>query len=446
MMAVPSSRTPLVAPLGAPLVAMVGGGQLARMTHQAAIALGQNLRVLATSADESAAQVTPNVVIGSHTDIDDLRRVAAGAQVLTFDHEHVPNELLEKLVAEGVNVAPPPQALVHAQHKLVMRQKLAALGAPVPRHTGIERLDDLHCLDAFAGQVDAPLVVKAVRGGYDGRGVRMARDLADARDIARDYLTNGVAVLVEERVALRRELSALVARSPFGQGAAWPVVQTVHRDGICVQVIAPAPELTGDSAAAAQQLALRLAAELGVVGVLAVELFETTDGTLLINELAMRPHNSGHWTMDGSRTSQFEQHLRAVLDYPLGDTDAIVPVTVMANVLGAAAPPAMSLDERLHHLFARMPDAKVHLYGKAERPGRKVGHLNFLGADGTDLQRLRERAELAAHWLSHAQWTDGWDPHAAGDDAPGARPPKREVPPPALEGGSDVEERRMGSA
>lgn len=442
MVPVPSSRTPIVAPL----VAMVGGGQLARMTHQAAIALGQNLRVLATSADESAAQVTPNVVIGSHTDIDDLRRVAAGAHVLTFDHEHVPSELLEKLVAEGVNVAPPPQALVHAQDKFVMRQKLAALGAPVPRYIGIERLDDLHCLDGFAGQADAPLVVKAVRGGYDGRGVRMARDLADARDIAHDYLTNGVAVLVEERVALRRELSALVARSPFGQGAAWPVVQTVQRDGICVQVIAPAPELTGDSAAAAQQLALRLAAELGVVGVLALELFETTDGTLLVNELAMRPHNSGHWTMDGSRTSQFEQHLRAVLDYPLGDTDAIVPVTVMANVLGAAAPPAMSLDERVHHLFARMPDAKVHLYGKAERPGRKVGHLNFLGADGTDLQQLRERADLAAHWLSHAQWTDGWDPHAAGDDALGARPPKREVPPPAWEGGSEVEARRMGSA
>jgi 5-(carboxyamino)imidazole ribonucleotide synthase len=165
-----------------------------------------------------------------------------------------------------------------------------------------------------------------------------------------------------------------------------------------------------------------LAAELGVVGVLAVELFETTEGALVVNELAMRPHNSGHWTMDGARTSQFEQHLRAVLDYPLGDTAAIVPVTVMANVLGAAQPPAMtvmSLDERLHHLFARMPDARVHLYGKAERPGRKLGHINFLGteADLKNPAKLRERAELAAHWLSHGQWTDGWDPHRAGDDA-----------------------------
>ncbi|MCV7197652.1 5-(carboxyamino)imidazole ribonucleotide synthase [Mycobacterium angelicum] len=397
MMAVPSSRTPLVA--------MVGGGQLARMTHQAAIALGQNLRVLANAADEPAALVTPNVVIGSHTDLDDLRRVAAGAAALTFDHEHVPAELLEKLVAEGVNVLPPPQALIHAQDKLVMRRRLEALGAPVPRYAAIESLDEL---DDFAARIDAALVVKAARGGYDGRGVRMASDLAHAREVVGDYLAGGVPVLVEERVPLRRELSALVARSPFGQGAAWPVVETVQRDGICVQVIAPAPELSADKAAAAQRLALRLAAELGVVGVLAVELFETPDGALLVNELAMRPHNSGHWTMDGSRTSQFEQHLRAVLDYPLGDTDAIAPVTVMANVLGAAEQPAMSVDERLHHLFARMPDARVHLYAKAERPGRKVGHINFVG---DDLTKLRERAELAAHWLSCGQWSDGWEVH-----------------------------------
>ncbi len=390
---------------------MVGGGQLARMTHQAAIALGQTLRVLAAAADDPAAQVTPDVVIGSHTDLDDLRRVAAGADALTFDHEHVPPELLEKLVAEGVNVAPPPQALVHAQDKLVMRRRLEALGAPVPRYAGLKNLDNLDDLEAFAGRVDGPLVVKAVRGGYDGRGVRMAADLSQAREIAREYLDARVPVLVEERVALRRELSALVARSPFGQGAAWPVVETVQRDGICVLVIAPAPELADDVGAAAQQLALRLAAELGVVGVLAVELFETNDGALVVNELAMRPHNSGHWTMDGARTSQFEQHLRAVLDYPLGDTDPTVPVTVMANVLGAAAAPTMTVDERLHHLFARMPEARVHLYGKGERPGRKIGHVNFLGSDMAQLWRLRERAELAAHWLSHGQWMDGWDLH-----------------------------------
>ena len=405
MIAVPST------PTAAPLVAMVGGGQLARMTHQAAIALGQSLRVLAADIDDPAAQVSPDVVIGSHTNLDDLRRVAAGADALTFDHEHVPTELLEKLVSEGVNVAPPPQALVHAQDKLVMRRRLQALGAPVPRYAAVESGDDLDSIAAFAARVGGPMVVKAVRGGYDGRGVRMAADLPQAREIASEYLKSGVPVLVEERVAMRRELSALVARSPFGQGAAWPVVETVQRDGICVLVIAPAPALPDDLGAAAQQLALRLAAELGVVGVLAVELFETVDGRLLVNELAMRPHNSGHWTMDGSRTSQFEQHLRAVLDYPLGETDATVPVTVMANVLGAAQTPTMTVDERLHHLFARMPDARVHLYGKGERPGRKIGHVNLLGADTAEVANLRERAERAAHWLSHGQWTDGWDPH-----------------------------------
>lgn len=384
---------------------MIGGGQLARMTHQAAIALGQSLRVLATDAGEPAAQVTPDVVLGHHTDLDALRRAAAGATVLTFDHEHVPTDLLETLVADGVNVAPPPEALIHAQDKLVMRRRLEALGAPVPRYTAIDTVDDVA---AFSAQVGGPVVIKTVRGGYDGRGVVMAADADEARQVVARYLADGVAVMAEERVAMRRELAALVARSPFGQGAAWPVVETVQEDGICVLVLAPAPDLDDELGSAAQQLALRLAAELGVVGLLAVELFETADGALLVNELAMRPHNSGHWSMDGAVTGQFEQHLRAVLDYPLGDTALLAPATVMANVLGAPETPAMSMDERVHHLFARIPEAKVHLYGKGERPGRKIGHVNITG---TDPVALRERAERAAHWLSHAEWTDGWDPH-----------------------------------
>ncbi|KUH89373.1 5-(carboxyamino)imidazole ribonucleotide synthase [Mycobacterium sp. GA-1999] len=393
---------------------MVGGGQLARMTHQAAIALGQTLRVLAVDAADPAAQVSPDVVLGTHTDLDALRRAAAGAAALTFDHEHVPPELLEKLVADGVNVAPPPSALIHAQDKLVMRRRLETLGAPVPRFAAVGQLADV---DAFAARVDGPVVVKTARGGYDGRGVTLARDAADARDAARRYLSGGAEVLIEERVAMRRELAVLVARSPFGQGAAWPVVETVQRDGICVEVIAPAPRLDDELRSAAGRLGLQLAAELGVVGVLAVELFETVDGALLVNELAMRPHNSGHWTMDGARTSQFEQHLRAVLDYPLGDTAPIAPVTVMANILGAQDSPAMTMDERLHHLFARLPDAKVHLYGKQERPGRKIGHVNVVGAasgsadDDAYVAEVRERAVRAAHWLSHAEWTDGWSAH-----------------------------------
>jgi 5-(carboxyamino)imidazole ribonucleotide synthase len=390
---------------------MIGGGQLARMTHQSAIALGQTLRVLATSEGESAAQVTPDVVIGEHTDLEALRRVAEGASALTFDHEHVPGELLDALVADGVNVAPPPQALIHAQDKLVMRRKLAELGAPIPRFAEATSAADV---DAFAARVGGPIVVKAARGGYDGRGVTLARDAAEARAATEGYLADGVAVLLEERVDLKRELAALVARSPFGQGASWPIVHTVQEDGICVEVVAPAAGLGPEVGGQAEHMALNLANELGVVGVLAVELFETNRGQLLVNELAMRPHNSGHWTMDGARTSQFEQHLRAVLDYPLGSTEPVAPVTVMANVIGAPEIPQMSVDERLHHLMGRLPEAKVHLYGKGERPGRKIGHVNVLGAAGGSLSDaayvadVRERAVRAAHWLSHGVWTDGW--------------------------------------
>lgn len=388
-----------------PTVTMVGGGQLARMTHQAAVALGQRLRVLAERPDDPAAQVTPEVVLGSHGDLSALRKAAVGSHALTFDHEHVPTEHLEVLVAEGVNVAPPPQALIYAQDKLAMRTKLSELGLPVPAFVEVTAPADAI---AFGDEHGWPFVLKAVRGGYDGRGVWMPADAAEAERLVTDQLAHGVQLLAEAKVDLARELSAMVARSPFGQAATWPVVETVQRNGQCAVVLAPAPDLDEDLAARAETMALELAAGLGVVGVMAVELFETHDGEILVNELAMRPHNSGHWGMDGARTGQFEQHLRAVLDYPLGDTTPLAPVTVMANILGAPEAPAMSMDERLHHLFARLPEAKVHLYGKGERPDRKIGHVNILGEDVTE---TREKAERAAHWMSHAVWTDGWDPH-----------------------------------
>ncbi|MGI5221228.1 5-(carboxyamino)imidazole ribonucleotide synthase [Nocardia sp. CA-290969] len=392
-------------PAAMPTVTMVGGGQLARMTHQAAIELGQRLRVLAERPGDPAAQVSPDVVLGSHTDLDALRRAATGSHALTFDHEHVPTEHLETLVAEGVNVLPPPQALRFAQDKLAMRTELSARGLPVPAFTVVESEADAV---RFGDEHGWPIVLKAIRGGYDGRGVWMPADAEEAAKIATEQLGAGVQLLAEIRVPLKRELSAMVARSPYGQAATWPVVETVQRRGQCAVVIAPAPDLPEELAAEAEELALRLARDLGVVGAMAVELFETEAGEILINELAMRPHNSGHWGMDGARTGQFEQHLRAVLDYPLGDTSPLAPVTVMANILGAPEAPAMSMDERLHHLFARMPDAKVHLYGKGERPDRKIGHVNILG---DDVAVVRERAERAAHWMSHAIWTDGWDPH-----------------------------------
>ncbi|WP_433606176.1 5-(carboxyamino)imidazole ribonucleotide synthase [Prescottella agglutinans] len=404
-------------PSGMPVVTMIGGGQLARMTHQAAIELGQTLRVLAGSIDEPAAQVSPDIVLGSHTDLAALRKAALGSNALTFDHEHVPTEHLDVLVSEGVNVQPPPQALVYAQDKLAMRRKLSEMGAPVPAFAEVTWAEDVV---RFGAEHGWPVVLKAVRGGYDGRGVWITDDSDEAEAIVTEQLDKGVTLMVEQAIDFTRELSAMVARSPFGQGASWPVVETVQRSGQCAVVLAPAPQLSAELAAEAEQLALRVASELGVVGAMAVELFETTAGTLVVNELAMRPHNSGHWTQDGARTSQFEQHLRAVLDYPLGDPSPLAPVVVMANVLGAAEAPAMSMDERLHHLFARMPDVKVHLYGKGERKDRKIGHVNVLGGaqgsldDPAYVAAVRERAERAAHWMSHAVWTDGWDVHGRG--------------------------------
>jgi 5-(carboxyamino)imidazole ribonucleotide synthase len=386
-----------------PIVGMIGAGQLARMTHQAAIALGQSLRVLAADPGDPAALVCADVHPGAATDLAALRAFGRGCAAVTFDHEQVPPENLHALVADGIGVHPAPAALLHAQDKLVMRARLAGLGLAMPAFAAVRAPADVV---AFGAEHGWPLVLKAARGGYDGRGVWMLPG-PDAELVAR-LLAAGTPLLVEQAVSMRRELAALVARSPFGQAAAWPVVETVQADGQCVQVLAPAPGLDAELAVQAQQLALRIATELGVTGLLAVELFET-DAGLLVNELAMRPHNSGHWTIEGARTSQFEQHLRAVLDYPLGDTAPTAPAVVMANVLGAATPPAMPVDERVHHLFARFPDVRMHLYGKAERPARKVGHVTVLG---TDMARVRHRAALAAAWLSTAEWPDGWSPHS----------------------------------
>jgi 5-(carboxyamino)imidazole ribonucleotide synthase len=390
---------------GLPVVGMVGAGQLARMTHQAAVALGQSLRVLARGPVEPAALVACEVVVGRPDDLAVLRRFAEGCDAVTFDHEHVPTEHLRALVADGVQVYPGPDALAHAQDKLLMRQTLAGLGMPVPPFREVTELQDVLC---FGVQHGWPCVLKAIRGGYDGRGVWRLDAPSHARRVVTELLAAGTPLLVEPYVAMRRELAALVARSPFGQGAAWPVVQTVQQDGICVEVLAPAPGLNPTLALAAQELALRVAFELGVVGVLAVELFEMPGGQLLVNELAMRPHNSGHWTIEGAVTSQFEQHLRAVLDYPLGSATPRAPICVMANVLAADTAPVMGIDERLHHLMARYPEAKVHLYAKPERPRRKIGHVTVLGALPAS---VRGMAQASATFLATGTWPDGYPVH-----------------------------------
>ena len=373
-----------------PVVGMVGGGQLARMTHEAGIPLGIRFKLLSDAPQDSAAQVVRDVVVGDYRDLDTLRGFARGCDVITFDHEHVPTEHLRALEAEGIAVRPGPDALVHAQDKGVMRARLTELGVPCPRHRLVADPADVA---RFAAEVGGfPVVLKTVRGGYDGKGVWVVGSAAEAAATTAPFLA-GVPVLAEEKVAFTRELAANVVRSPHGQAVAYPVVESVQVDGVCDTVIAPAPDLADELGLAAQQLALRIAKELGVVGHLAVELFETEDGRVLVNELAMRPHNSGHWTQDGAVTSQFANHVRAVLDLPLGDPRPRAPWTVMANVLGGDFP---DMYPAYLHCMARDPRLKIHMYGKDVKPGRKVGHVNTYGDDLAD---VRERARHAADYL-----------------------------------------------
>ncbi len=359
-----------------PHLAVVGGGQLARMMQVPAVALGLRIRLLAEGPDVSAAQVVPDHLVGDHTDLDDLRAVCAGSPVVTFDHEHVPPEHLRALEAEGHAPRPGPDALLYAQDKGEMRVRLSVLGLPCPLFLLLPG-DVEEALEELA-DFGYPAVLKTTRGGYDGKGVWVVRSADDAAEVLATAFAEGREILAEELVDFRRELSAQVARTPSGDVVAYPVVQSTQVDGICKEVVAPAPDLDPALAQEATDVAVRVAEQLGVTGMLAVELFETADGRVLVNELAMRPHNTGHWSMDGAATSQFENHLRAVLDLPLGPTTPHHAWTVMVNVLGGAV---QDLEAQEAVVLSAVPHAKVHLYGKGVKPGRKVGHVTVTGDD-----------------------------------------------------------------
>lgn len=375
------------------VVGIVGGGQLARMMHAASIGLGIDIKLLAEGPDVSAAQVVADVTVGDYTDPETVREFATGCDVITFDHEHVPTAILAELEAAGVAVRPGPAALIHAQDKAVMRARLAELAIPCPANRTVASAAELV---TFGDDHGWPVIAKTTRGGYDGKGVFKIDSAAGAGEPFLG-LPEGIAILAEEFVDFRRELSALVVRSPSGQAVAYPISETVQRDGVCNETTTPAPELTEKQSVACQQLALRIAHQLEVTGLLAVELMQRQDGTVVVNELAMRPHNTGHWTIDGAHTSQFENHLRAVLDLPLGDPTVRAPWTVMANVLGGSV---TDLTAALLHCFARDNKLRVQLYGKDVKPGRKVGHVTTFG---TDRQRVTERARHAADYLMGVQ-------------------------------------------
>ncbi|MEI6622468.1 MAG: 5-(carboxyamino)imidazole ribonucleotide synthase [Actinomycetes bacterium] len=381
-----------------PIVGIVGGGEIARMMAPAGIDLGVGLRLLASDPLGSAAPVYGDVRLGAHDDKEALLEFAKGCAVVTFGRKHVPSAHLQELRAAGIEIRPGWDALLHAQDKITMRLALSGAGLPSPLWTQLPAEADLErttaTLNHFAERAGWPIVLRAPRGIYDGWGSWIAEDLAAALAvIQQNPLAVGSAWLLEEWVDFVHELSAQVARSPHGQAVSYPVVKMVKSRGIHTEVVAPAPDISDEVAVAAQDIALRVAEVLHVTGMLAVELFDTGD-RLLINEIALRPHDSGNWTLDGAVTSQFENHLRAILDLPLGSPMARAPFAVTVNILGTER---TGLYSAYRHVLARDPGIKVHMYGKPPKVGRRMGHVT---AVGEDLQDLLDRARHAADYFS----------------------------------------------
>lgn len=360
-----------------PIVGVIGAGQLARMSIAPATALGVDLLLLAADSQDSGAQIT-NHIVGDYKDLETVRAFAKKCDVVTFEHELIPLSIVKALEADGVVVRPSSSAFVYSQDKAAMREKLSSF--PSPHWQIVTSSDEVH---------DFPVIAKAISGGYDGRGVWK---VSDAKELAA-LLQQTPKLLIEELVDFDYEIAVMVARSPHGQATTWAPTQTIQEDGICTMTISPAPHLSVALSEKAQKIALDVAAAVGVVGVMAVELFVKGD-QLFINELAMRPHNSGHWTIDGSHTSQFEQHLRAVLDLPLGDPSMSAPLAVMGNVLGGDKP---DMYRPYLHLMARTPALKFHHYKKEVRPGRKIGHVTMVGEN---LVELTQEVQHALDYMS----------------------------------------------
>ena len=352
-------------------VGVIGGGQLARMMIAPSKKLGLTLKVLAESEGSPAAEAA--TAVGDYNQLSVVRDFSKTVDVISFDHEHVPLQVLEALEAEGVNIQPPSRALRFAQNKLQMRKRLGELGLPMPIWAEIK---DAESLDEFIMANGGVAILKTPIGGYDGKGVMVVRSSNEASEWLKNLDSFGGSLLAEEKVDFVRELSQLGARRPSGDFLAWPLVETIQEHGVCSVVLSPAPNASNDVIELTESIAKRIADGLGVTGMLAVELFESRDGRILINELAMRPHNSGHFSIEGSTTSQFEQHLRAVLDLPLGETTPRAKSSVMVNLLGVDG----NNDFSNNHAAAKAihPDISIHTYGKTARIGRKMGHITCI--------------------------------------------------------------------
>jgi 5-(carboxyamino)imidazole ribonucleotide synthase len=353
-------------------VGVVGAGQLARMMHQAAIDLGVELVVLAERPDDPAVRAGCRALIGRPDDPEALDRLAEVSGIVTLDHELVPAAHLEALAAAGHRVRPSAAALVHAQDKWAAWERFEAAGLPVPRSLLLPPGADP---EPAADRLGLPLVLKLRTGGYDGRGVEVAADIEAARRVLAAWA--GREVVAQEWVDMEFELAVVGARRPAGEAVFYPLVLTTQIDGMCRELVTPAP-VADPVGRRALEVAGAVAEAVGAVGAVTTELFATRSGAVLVNEIALRPHNSGHATIEAATASQFHNHLRAVLDWPLGSTDLIVPAAAMVNVVGDAAgsDPAGRLPRALE-----VAGASVHLYGKAPAPGRKLGHVTATGPD-----------------------------------------------------------------
>jgi len=359
-----------------PRVGVIGSGQLAQMMLAPAAALGIDLVTLANSSKDSAAQSSPHIV-GDYKDLETVREFAKQCDLITFEHELIPISIVRTLESEGFKFAPSASAFQYSQDKALMREKLAKLSNPKWQ------------LVTEAVDWQYPAIAKAISGGYDGRGVWKLESKTDLAKLLKEVPK----LILEELIEFDFEIAVMVARSPHGQAATWAPTRTVQLDGICAETVTPVPEFNESQSQAAQNLALQIAEEIGLVGVMAVEMFVKGD-ELFINELALRPHNSGHWTIEGSVTSQFEQHLRAILDLPLGETSMTAKWAVMGNVLGGKK---TDMYRPYLHLMARTPALKFHQYGKEVRPGRKIGHVTITGEN---LVELRKEVAHALAYMS----------------------------------------------
>jgi len=360
-----------------PRVGVIGAGQLARMMVAPATALGVDLVLFAADAKDSGAQITHHVV-GDYTNLAQVLDFAKKCDVVTFEHELIPISVIKGIEAEGVKVYPPSSAFLYSQDKAAMRQKLSSFPAPKSQ-----------IISQASAVTEYPVIAKAISGGYDGRGVWKVDSAAELQEI----LSHTSPLLIEELIDFDTEIAVMIARSPHGQATSWAPVETIQEDGICIMTVTPAQKISPAVAEQAQKIALEIAQAVGVVGVMAVEMFVKGDD-LYINELAMRPHNSGHWSIEGAVTSQFEQHLRAILDLPLGSPAMNHKYAVMGNVLGGEK---TDMYRPYLHLMARNPYLHFHQYKKEVRKGRKIGHVT---ACGDDLLHLTQEIEHARDYMS----------------------------------------------